>query len=445
MSRETIYAVSSAPGKAGVAVVRVSGPGSLESFCALTGIDEPSPRRVYFRPLKNLHGDLLDQAVAIFFKGPASFTGEDVAEYHLHGSPAVIASFFAALSAFAEHRPAEHGEYTRRAFENGKLDLTEAEAVADLINAETQAQKEQALLQMGGALSRLYEGWRQRLIRAMAYIETVIDFPDEDIPDDQVKTAYPDLRAIATEIRAHLNDGYRGERLRDGIHIVIIGAPNAGKSSLLNRLARRDAAIVSPLAGTTRDIVEVSLDLAGYPVILSDTAGLRQEVLPDDDGHGAVEAEGIRRALDRATHADIKILLFDGTIPPDEKTLALIDGDSIAVLNKSDMPGYNPSVSGAIPVSLMTGDGLDKFLAALTKKIEERYSVARETPSITRARHRAALEDCVSCIEAGLSAALPELLAEDVRMAARSLGRITGRVDVEDLLDVIFRDFCIGK
>lgn len=447
MGAATIYALSSAHGKAGVSVVRVSGPAAFDSFRALTGRAEPGIRKAVFTPLKNPEDNtMIDHALVLCFENPHSFTGEKVVEYQLHGSPAVLESLFSALSKCQGHRPAEHGEYTRRAFENGKLDLTEAEAIADLINAETAAQKEQALLQMGGVLSRLYAGWRERLVRIMAYIEAVIDFPDENIPDSQILTQRPALEALQQEIREHLNDNRRGERLREGIHIVVLGAPNAGKSSLINALAQRDVAIVSPMAGTTRDIVEVHLNLAGYPVIVSDTAGLRDLSHARDDGHAQVEGEGIRRALARANESDLRILLFDGTVPEDAQTSAQRTSNTIIVYNKADEKNFTAQLpDGALRLSIKTGDGMKALLSALETNIKSLYEGFRDAPSLTRARHRATLEECVSCLDAACVANVPELMAEEIRSAARALGRITGRVDVEDLLDVIFRDFCIGK
>lgn len=466
---DTIFALSSAPGKAGVSVVRVSGSGAFASLHTLCPKGkEFLPRTTYHQTLIDPRdGSTIDRALVLPLKGPASFTGEDTIEYHLHGSPAVIESLLSYLSSCANHRPAAPGEFTRRAFENGKLDLTEAEAVADLINAETQEQKIQALSQMGGALSKLYEGWRTRVVRIMAYIEAVIDFPDEDIPDDQVKTQLPDIISLITEIESHLNDNRRGERLRNGINIAIIGAPNAGKSSLINLLSKRDIAIVSPMAGTTRDVLEAHLDLGGFPVILADTAGLRPDALAEDGAHESIESEGIRRAMTRAEHADLRLAVFDGAEKElNAHTLGLINDNTIVVFTKTDSPDYrspvyhprlargsgNISAQGGdeidvnvIEISCVTGDNVEVLLSALTHKIKSLYAVSRETPSLTRTRHRAALEQCVQCLKDSMHAPLPELMAEDVRMAARALGRITGRVDVEDLLDVIFRDFCIGK
>ena len=450
MTAETIFALSSAPGKAGVAVVRVSGPAAFKSLETLARIKTIKPREALFTSLFAADGAIIDRTLVLPFKGPASFTGEDVVEYHIHGSAAVLSALMSALASFDGHRTADRGEFTRRAFENGKMDLTEAEAIADLIDAETDMQREQALRQMGGALHTLYEGWRERLVRAMAYIEAVIDFPDEEVPDSETAKVKPDLQALADDIAAHLNDGRRGERLRDGIQIAIVGAPNAGKSSLLNLLAKRDVAIVSPMAGTTRDIIEVHLDLNGYPVILADTAGLRPEEVREADAatQGAVEYEGIRRALARAGSADLRILMFDGTNQPDRHTLDLVNDNSIILFNKSDAAEFDAASAvahGGLSFSARTGDGLETFIQLLTEKITALYAVSRDTPSLTRERHRAALEDCLGCIRAALEASVPELMAEDTRMAARTIGRITGRVDVEDLLDVIFRDFCIGK
>lgn len=441
---DTIFALSSAAGRAGVAVIRVSGPQSFTSFNALIKLDNAQaiPKTTLRKIYHPVTGILLDKAFIVTFKGPNSFTGEDVVEYHCHGSPAVVEGVLGALGQMENHRLAQPGEFTRRAFENGRLDLTAAEAVADLIDAETQAQRQQALDQMGGALARLYDGWREELIRALAYVEAIIDFPDEDIPDSETAKAHPAIQKLHDEIDAHLNDNRRGERLREGIQVAVIGAPNAGKSSLVNVLAQRDVAIVSPTAGTTRDVIEVHLNLGGYPVILADTAGLRPDQLNDDNAHDNIESEGIRRALARAESADIRLLVFDGTSQVvDKHTAALIDDQSIVVYNKADMQTHPDQLN----ISVISGQGMDQLLAALTQKIESLMKVSRETPSLTRARHRDALEECMRRLRAALHANQPELMAEDLRIAARALGRLTGRVDVEDLLDVIFRDFCIGK
>ncbi len=444
----TIFALATAPGRSGVAVVRVSGPDAAATLAALTTRPLPEPRRAALVTLRDpATGDPLDDALVLRFVAPASFTGEDVVELHLHGGRAVVAGVIAVLAARPGLRLAEPGEFTRRAFEHGKLDLTEAEAVADLIDAETTAQRRQALRQMDGALGRLYDGWRDRLTRSLAHLEADIDFADDDLPGGVSDAVRPVIETLRAEIAAHLNDGGRGERLREGLHIAIVGAPNAGKSSLLNALARRDAAIVSARAGTTRDVIEVQLDLGGYPVVLADTAGLREAAADE------VEEEGIRRARDRAARADVKVAVFDATALPDldPATVALIDGDTVVVLNKIDarpvMAAAAPTtIAGVppVPLSARSGAGLRELEERLTAFSADRLAVG-SAPSLTRARHRAALEECWVALDRALTAPLPELAAEDVRLASRALGRITGRVDVEDLLDIIFRDFCIGK
>ncbi len=475
---DTIYAPATPPGRSGVAVVRVSGPRALEGLRALAG-GVPAPRLASLRTLKDARGDIIDRALVVAFAGPASFTGEDIVEYHLHGGRAVIDGLMAALSGLPGYRMAEPGEFTRRAFENGRMDLTEAEAVADLIDAETALQKEQALAQMGGALRDLYEGWAARLARSLAHLEADIDFPDEDLPGGVAASVRPVIDNLRAEIAAHLNDNRRGERLRDGIHVAVIGAPNAGKSSLVNALAQRDVAIVSDLAGTTRDVIEVHLDLGGYPVIVADTAGLRPEQLGVRAGHEAIEDEGIRRARERARTADLKVLVYDAGLLParDEATRALEDDASIVVYNKADLnapalsssgltggsmdqsqhrmdppvkpeddetDGDDKADKGGIVVSARTGDGMKTLTDRLVKKIAALMG-GRGAAAPTRARHRLALEEAAESLGRALDAPLPELMAEDVRLALRALGRITGRVDVEDLLDMIFRDFCIGK
>jgi|TARA_R100000322_G_scaffold168461_1_gene138213 tRNA modification GTPase len=437
----TIYALSTAPGRAGVAVIRISGEAVRAAIAALTGEGPGRPREALLRRFRDpVSGAPLDLGLLLFFEAPASFTGEDVAELHIHGGRAVVASVLRALSALPGLRAAEPGEFTRRAFENGKLDLTAVEGLADLIDAETEAQRVQALRQMEGALGLLYEGWRARLVRALAYAEAEIDFPDEEVPGDLLAKLGPEIGALASEIGAHLDDGRKGERLRDGIEVAIVGPPNVGKSSLLNRLAGREAAIVSDEAGTTRDVLEVRLDLGGVPVTLADTAGLREAA-------GSIEREGVRRALARAEAADLRVVV----VAPDaageiEGDFALAREGDICVVNKLDLDVAVPD--GAIGISALTGEGLDRLEAVLRERVGFAYE-AQEHPLITRARHREGLASCAAsldrarqALEAGRDA---ELVAEDLRLAARALGRITGRVDVEDLLDVIFRDFCIGK
>lgn len=446
---ETIYALSSAPGKAGVSVVRVSGPDAPQSLSVLTRGKIHTPRQAHLSYLYD-GAHVIDHAMVVLFAPPASFTGETVVEYHLHGSRAVIDALFSVLATQPGHRLAEPGEFTRRAFENGKMDLTKAEAIADLIDAETQSQKDQALQQMSGALSELYEGWRERLIKSLAYVEAIIDFPDEDIPDSETAKAKPGIVSLCADISAHLNDNRRGERLRDGLKLVVIGAPNAGKSSLVNLLAERDVAIVSDISGTTRDVIDVPMTLAGYPVILSDTAGLRPEAV-GETGHDKLESEGIKRARARAQTADIKILVFDGTMrQPCSATFDLQDDNAVILINKKDqMTTAQKQIYADMPhavfVSAYTQEGMSECLDMLSAKIKQVMDVPRGHVSLTRARHREALTHALDRLSHALNAPSPELMAEDLRLSARALGRITGRVDVEDLLDVIFRDFCIGK
>ena len=462
MTAGTIYALASANGQAGIAVIRISGAEASVALAALTGgggksPKPPSPRqatRVRFTDPAT--SETLDDGLALWFPGPASFTGEDIAELHVHGGHAVVQGVLGALAAMEGLRMAEPGEFTRRAFENGKLDLTAAEGLADLVAAETAAQRKQALRQLQGELGRLYEDWRARLLRALAHLEAGIDFSDEDLPNGVEAAATKELGLLEKEITIHLEDDRRGERLRAGLLIAIIGPPNAGKSSLLNLLAQRDAAIVSAVAGTTRDVIEVHLDLGGYPVIVADTAGLRDS---EDEGDGGdeIEAEGIRRALGKARDADVRLAVFDGETWPetDPVTAALVDGRTLVVVNKADLKPPSPPLAvkdqPALAISALTGDGIEGLLSAMTARLEGLMGTAA-APALTRVRHREALQDCLGalgrCLAAGAAEGnnkAPELAAEDLRLAVRSLGRITGRVDVDQVLDVIFRDFCIGK
>ncbi len=399
----------------------------------------PAPRQASLRKLYTVQGDVFDQALVLWFPAPASFSGEDCVELHLHGGAAVIDGAIAAIEA-AGGVLAQAGEFTRRAFENDKLDLTEAEGLADLIEAETEGQRTQALAQMSGSLKHLYEGWREALISVLASIEGEIDFPDEaDVPDALSHRAYQPLSGLLESMAAHLADGRRGERVRNGFSIALIGAPNAGKSSLLNRLAGRDAAIVTDIPGTTRDIVEVRLIMAGFPVVISDTAGLREAV-------DAIEAEGVRRALDRAEHADLRIGVADARSQAELQDLQgrLQDSD-LLVLNKLDLMPDRKDGSG-FRISATTGAGVDALEARIESIVRERLS-AREMPALSRARHRRAVEAAqaalMRCRERLADAS--ELAGEDARLAVRALESLTGRVDVEDILDRVFSQFCIGK
>lgn len=444
----TIYAPATAPGRAAIAVIRVSGPAALTSLATLLAAQPAIAGPRALRRLYDTQGQCIDEALVQVFRAPHSYTGEDVVEYHLHGGRAVVSAMLDTLAQQPGHRLAEAGEFTRRAFEHHRMDLTAAEAVADLIDAETAVQRVQALGQLGGGLSALYNGWKDRLARVLAYLEADLDFSDQDLPEDALLTVRPDLSDIIAGLDAHLNDNRRGERLRDGIHVAILGAPNAGKSSLLNHLAQRDVAIVSPHAGTTRDVVEVHLDIAGFPVILSDTAGLRPDNVPDD-AHGAIEAVGMTRALQRAEVADLRLLMFDKSTAPDfdAATLALFRPNDIILLNKCD-DGIAPmtAVLGhpALAISAQTGAGIPALLALLAERLQAVFAPA-EMPSLTRSRHRAALLAAREALMRASTAPLPELVAEDIRLCLRHLAHITGQVDVEDILDIIFRDFCIGK
>jgi tRNA modification GTPase len=498
--RDTIYALASAMpmrrGGTGIAVIRLCGPRADEAFVFLTepgayargrsarDPSVPTPRRLLRRPfLEPISGEVIDRGMAMRFAAPRSYTGEDVYEFYLHGGRAVIEAALAAIGRLSFCRLAEPGEFTRRAFEHGKLDLTEAEAIADLAMAETAAQRRQALRQLDGALGQLYEDWRTLLLRALAHLEAEIDFPDEDLPQGIAAKIRPDLARLRAAIAEHLDDR-RGERLRDGVSIAIVGPPNAGKSSLLNLLAKRDAAIVSAVAGTTRDVIDVHLDLDGYPVTIGDTAGLR-------DTGDVIELEGVRRARARAEDADIRLLVVpatdDGGKPVDWAALARNARAALAswhaatdlvVVNKTDLLAdkgafveAREEITGAdgkarpayLGLSARTGAGLPVLLKRLSATVAmlvgDVPTVSDDTllaavdrrlapPPLTRARHREALGDCLAALDRALAAGKDtgaELQAEDVRLAARALGRITGRVGVEDLLDVIFRDFCIGK
>jgi tRNA modification GTPase len=398
---------------------------------------------VYRRLRDPLSGAELDDGLVLWFPAPASETGEDVAELQIHGGRATVAAVLEALAELPDLRIAEPGEFTRRAFFNGKLDLTAVEGLADLVNAETDAQRRQALRQLKGELGCLYDAWRTRLVRLLAYAEATIDFPDEVGETGGPSSLLHEILMLIREITQHLDDKSRGERLRGGLYVAIVGPPNVGKSSLLNALAKRDVAIVSEVAGTTRDVIEVHLDLAGYPVLLADTAGIRES-------SEAIEREGVRRALARAEEADLRLVMVDGTQWPavPSEIDPVIDHRSILILNKVDLVKrpLDMMLKGRpiMALSVVTGEGMGELVSKLEQEAVARMAVA-ETPTLTRLRHRQALERCVEALGRSTHARLPELAAEDLRLAARELGRITGRVDVEDLLDVIFHDFCIGK
>ena len=443
---ETIFANATAPGKAGVSIVRISGEKAGEALTWLTKKPLPEPRKAEFTKIINPEtGEIIDEIIAIYFPAPYSFTGEDIVELHLHGSAAIISEVLGYLAGLPSLRLAQPGEFSRRAFENGKMDLTQIEGLADLIDAETEIQKKQAMRQMQGELSEFYESWRKKLISIMANIEAYIDFPDEDIPESTDVKMQSEVSELVAKIKKHLSDR-RGEIIREGINAVILGAPNVGKSSLMNHLSRRDVAIVSATAGTTRDVIEVHMNIGGMPVTLTDTAGIRES---SDE----IETEGIKRALSRAELADIKIGIFDANNYPevDEKTAALLTKNDIAVINKIDeTPLKGAEINGleARCISITTGENTDKLIAELETKIANIASPSSD-PLATRKRHRAELEKCVDALERFLEGRKNkidiELCAEELRLAAKSLGRIIGNIDVEDILDEIFSSFCIGK
>jgi tRNA modification GTPase len=436
----TIFALSTAPGRAGVAVIRVSGPAAQDVLKKMVA-PVPEPRFAAFRTIRHpVTGEALDRAVVLWFAAPLSETGEDVVEFQAHGSPAVVQAVLSALAGIPGCRLAEPGEFARRAFDHGKLDLAEVEGLADLIDAETEAQRRQALAQASGALSKLYEGWRTRLIEIAALTEAAIDFSDEgDVSASSFTEARKRAQTLHAEISAHLDDGHRGEILRDGFRVALLGPPNAGKSSLLNALARREAAIVSAEAGTTRDVIEVRLDLAGLPIVASDTAGIRE-------AQSDVEQEGIRRSLAAARDADLVLWLAEK--PESIPSLGFSRETSLVIRSKADLPHESPTAPALedLALSAKTGAGLDRLVTAIAERAQRAIG-SRMDPALTRVRHRQALENAladVSAFLAGTPDAL-ELRAEDLRRASQALGRITGRVDVEDVLDQIFSRFCIGK
>ena len=455
--RSTIFALSSGRPPVAVAVVRICGPQAGRALATLIG-RMPQPRRATLARIRDpADGDVIDEALALWFPAPHSETGQDMAELQVHGGQAVIAGLLGALGRIEGCRPAEPGEFTRRAFLNGRLDLTEVEGLADLIAAETPAQRRQAFRQLKGVIGDQADAWRRKIIETLALVEARIDFSDEpDVSEDLIGPALNAAQQLRSMIATSLADGGRGERLRDGLVVAIAGPPNAGKSTLLNRLARREAAIVSPHAGTTRDVIEVHLDLAGYPVTLLDTAGIR-------DSDDPVEREGVRRALARAAAADLVLWVIDpleGQRLTENTSEKLVKTETWTVLNKADLAvdklwincespstALTETSTKTFAISALTGSGIEPLIGALSAYAEA-YFASTESALVTRARHRHALEETVAALDRALAVGASgheELIAEELRAAGTTLGRLTGRVDVEDILDVIFRDFCIGK
>lgn len=442
---ETVFALSTGAGRAALAVIRLSGP-EVETALAHLGVDKlPAPRQAAVRKLYDPEGGaLLDEALVLRFVAPHSFTGEDMAELHVHGGLAVTQSILAALAKLEICTPAEAGEFTRRAVLNAKMDLTGAEAIADLIDAEGGAQQAQALRQMSGSLRQLMEGWRETLKTTLAHVEADIEFADEDLPGGLGQRALEGVPELAAAMQAHLQDT-RGLALRDGLRVALLGAPNAGKSSILNRLSGKDAAIVSARAGTTRDVIEVAMVLGGVPVTLVDTAGLREA---GDD----IEREGVRRAKLQAEAADIRLLVLSPDTRAPQGEVEATQAADLVICNKADLGAVPAAELGSfaggdtLSLSTLTGEGETALLAALQGLVTQRTG-AKEAPVLTRERHRQALSEACTALERALAIADTglELAAEDLRLAQRALGRITGAVDIEQLLDIVFADFCIGK
>jgi tRNA modification GTPase len=438
--QHTIFAKASGAGQAAIAVIRICGPATGTVVGRIAGA-LPGPRVASVRRLRDpASGETLDRGLVLWFPGPRSFTGQDSAELHVHGGAAVLAGVASALVALG-CRPAEPGEFTRRAFLHGKMDLTQAEGIADLIAAETRIQRLQALRQAEGALASLYTAWTERAMRILAHQEASIEFDMDDLPTDLPERARTAATALALEMNEHLADFWRGERLREGLTIAITGAPNAGKSSLLNALVKRDVAIVSSTPGTTRDVVEVRFNLGGVPAVLSDTAGLSEAA---DD----IEREGIRRARAAVGNADLVLAVFAADAPPDEETRrVLVDRpDAIVVLAKCDLADAAAHRLGgtALATSALTGQGIGRVIDRLVAEAERRAGLA-EAPMLTRARHRAAVAEAMDNLREGINAVAAELAAEAYRGTVLALGRLTGRGGVEEILDIVFGDFCIGK
>ena len=427
---DTIFALASTPGKAGISVIRISGKGAFDAIAKITS-SLPDFRYSALRQINDQFGCAIDRGIIVCFKGPESFTGEDVVELHLHGSPAVVASVLRVLSNFEALRSAEPGEFTRRALENNKLDLAQVEGLADLIDAETEGQRLQALRVLSGDIGKKAGVWRTDLIRASALLEATIDFADEDVPEDVMPEAIDLIDKTMKSLIAEASGVKIAERVRSGFEVAIVGAPNVGKSSLLNRLAGREAAITSEIAGTTRDVIEVKMDLAGLPVTFLDTAGLRAT----DD---AIENIGVNRGLERAALADLTLLLSeDGRVPG----LASLRKDDLLVLSKGDLTKRDHAISA------VTGQGIDQLISDVTRILCSRSATIGVA---TRERHRVALLKSIQNLEDAQEkiqkcSKNSELIAEDIRSSVMSLDALIGRVDVENVLDEIFSSFCLGK
>ncbi|HJO77241.1 MAG TPA: tRNA uridine-5-carboxymethylaminomethyl(34) synthesis GTPase MnmE [Pelagibacteraceae bacterium] len=442
----TIYALSTGPGIAGIAVIRVSGKNTVDVIKKITGNKLPLPRVATLTKFnKNGTKELIDEGVIIWFPAPNSYTGEDLAEFHVHGSRAVISALHKALSQIKNCRLAEPGEFTKRAFQNGKINLLKAESIADLVSSETEIQRKQALKIMSGKSSDKFNSWRGKLLKILSHIEAKIDFPDEDLPNNIIKEIRKISNDVMNEIRKTLNDQKVGERIREGFKIAIVGPINVGKSSLLNYLSKKDVAIVSEIAGTTRDVIETHLNLDGYPVVLSDTAGIR-------NSKNEIEKKGIKIALNRAEDADLKLVIVSAKNTDFTKVLKnLLSKNAILVVNKSDL------IKGKLNkkfkkyeyvlISIKKDLNLNKLILKIKSKLKKQF-ITSGNILITRERHRQNLKNCVYHLQKFKERKTSwdvDKAAEDLRLATRHLGMIVGKVDVEELLGSIFNDFCIGK
>ncbi len=443
---KTIYALSTVMGKSGVAVVRISGSSAFKIFDTLTKIpaQDVISRKMYLLALHNKAGEVLDNCLIVGFRAPHSFTGEDTVEINCHGSKAVIRAILTALSELADFRLAEAGEFSKRAFYNGKMDLTAAEGLADLIEAETALQRQVALQQMGGTLLSLYDSWRRRLVEILAHVEAYIDFPDEDIPENTVFKLQQDVLTIGNEIKKHLQVNQIEERLRDGFRVVIAGPVNAGKSSLMNAIAKRNVAIVSDIAGTTRDVIETYIDLRGFPVIFSDTAGLRETT-------DSIEKIGVSLAQEKIAAADFKLFMFDASIDsPQIFAPSYFESENnwLLVANKSDKLTVTQrkqlEAAGCVLISAKNNENINLITDKIYRYFNEMYDKSA-AQMITRQRYREALNECLENLTRFNLNKEIELAAEDIRLACRAIGKITGRVEVNEILDKIFSSFCIGK
>ena len=442
----TIYALSTGPGVSGVAIIRISGPDTMKVIKLLTNKDVPRPREATLRKINNINtSELIDEGIVLWFPGPESYTGEDMAEIQVHGSKAVIDAIHMNISNIENCRIAEPGEFTKLAFQNGKINLLKAESVADLISAETEIQRKQAVKIMSGRSADKFNSLREKLLQILSHVEAKIDFPDEDLPKDILNKIKKDTDEVLKDIEKILNDQKVGERIREGFKIAILGPTNAGKSSLINYLSNRDVAIVSEIAGTTRDVIETHLNIDGYPVIVSDTAGIRESV-------DEIEKKGIKLSLNRAEEADLKLVVVEAKNTDFTDTLkSLLDDNAILVLNKSDLleKDIDPEINriNHVLISIKNNLNIDKLIQKIKNALKNKF-ITSDDILITRERHRQHLEQCVSYLKRFNQKKQVEdfdIAAEDLRLAARHLGMIVGKVDVEEILGSIFNDFCIGK